>query len=651
MKDIRDSRDASGNTAQEVTSITDLQTMMGRFWEAHSRQFREIEGSLTEQLSTLIKKNGFLCQKIDALQRVNTDLEYKFSVTNSELERARREFSELHAKYELKNANYIDLKAVCYQLDAQLNKVNGTTSDECIISRIEHGSDRKKRRLSVDISEDEYESGYPPFEKTPGSMIVPAAIRTSVSVPSKSVDSPPSAGITQSTWTCLWKSCNQVFGALDWLVSHVEEAHIGLGKSHYTCEWENCIVKQKPFHKHHQIIRHMRTHTGEKPFECTYGGCGKKFARSDSLLEHSRKHSGTSVDFHKMMEFSTQREQDAKHVDGLMLQLDTIQEHQQATCFRHDSASLQTTGGSTDDQRDPVGYYASPPDTRSSPEKESRQGSNPLASHQGDMDIETSGVLGDDQRQKTNHHSMGHVQHHHRQQQDLYCQHLPYHSSSQYIQGRGPSMEERSMQKKRGHANTASLGLSRMEIRDDYGHSHTSSSLEYPPRDMYQGKGHGHSHTPSLEMPPIPGQMHRIDDRRQFPIQDRQLMHHSHYSQTETKSQSHNVCLPQVKEPSLANYSAESQSLQLQPDDHGQRLEGITVEPVAQEEKAHAHTNVIESSTQESQEYVDSPASNPTPRSPPMTNKDEPTTETFYRASSPGKSAMKDDAKTAVAVI
>lgn len=190
----------------------------------------EIEGSLTEQLSTLIKKNGFLCQKIEALQRINTDLEYKFSVTNSELERARREFSELQAKYELKNANYVDLKAVCYQLDAQLNKINGTSSDESIISRIELGSDRKKRRLSVDIAEDEYESGVPLFEETPGSMTTPVTICTAVPVPSKSTDSPPSAGATQSTWTCLWKSCNQIFGALDWLVSHVEEAHIGLGK-------------------------------------------------------------------------------------------------------------------------------------------------------------------------------------------------------------------------------------------------------------------------------------------------------------------------------------------------------------------------------------------------------------------------------------
>lgn len=41
--DMRDSREMNGNTAQEVTSITDLQTMLSRFWDAHSRQFKGIQ--------------------------------------------------------------------------------------------------------------------------------------------------------------------------------------------------------------------------------------------------------------------------------------------------------------------------------------------------------------------------------------------------------------------------------------------------------------------------------------------------------------------------------------------------------------------------------------------------------------------------------
>lgn len=41
--DMRDGREMNGNTAQEVTSITDLQTMLSRFWDAHSRQFKGIQ--------------------------------------------------------------------------------------------------------------------------------------------------------------------------------------------------------------------------------------------------------------------------------------------------------------------------------------------------------------------------------------------------------------------------------------------------------------------------------------------------------------------------------------------------------------------------------------------------------------------------------
>ena len=37
-----------------------------------------------------------------------------------------------------------------------------------------------------------------------------------------------------------------------------------------------------------------RTHTGEKPYECSWQGCAWKFARSDELTRHYRKHTGES---------------------------------------------------------------------------------------------------------------------------------------------------------------------------------------------------------------------------------------------------------------------------------------------------------------------------------------------------------------------
>ncbi|EFX60400.1 hypothetical protein DAPPUDRAFT_19818, partial [Daphnia pulex] len=34
------------------------------------------------------------------------------------------------------------------------------------------------------------------------------------------------------------------------------------------------------------------THTGEKPYQCSWKGCGWKFARSDELTRHYRNHTG-----------------------------------------------------------------------------------------------------------------------------------------------------------------------------------------------------------------------------------------------------------------------------------------------------------------------------------------------------------------------
>lgn len=43
-----------------------------------------------------------------------------------------------------------------------------------------------------------------------------------------------------------------------------------------------------------------RTHTGEKPYECSWQGCSWKFARSDELTRHYRKHTGP---YHSSLQF------------------------------------------------------------------------------------------------------------------------------------------------------------------------------------------------------------------------------------------------------------------------------------------------------------------------------------------------------------
>lgn len=57
-------------------------------------------------------------------------------------------------------------------------------------------------------------------------------------------------------------------------------------KSH-ACPISQCLRR---FKRLEHLKRHMRIHTLERPFRCSYPGCQKNFSRSDNLSQHIKTH-------------------------------------------------------------------------------------------------------------------------------------------------------------------------------------------------------------------------------------------------------------------------------------------------------------------------------------------------------------------------
>ncbi|KAG7497369.1 early growth response protein 1-like [Solea senegalensis] len=91
---------------------------------------------------------------------------------------------------------------------------------------------------------------------------------------------PAKSALKVKPFPCSVQGCERRFSRSDELNRHVR---IHTGQKPF-----QCTICARSFSRSDHLTTHTRTHTGEKPFSCDV--CGKRFARSDERKRHGRVH-------------------------------------------------------------------------------------------------------------------------------------------------------------------------------------------------------------------------------------------------------------------------------------------------------------------------------------------------------------------------
>lgn len=121
------------------------------------------------------------------------------------------------------------------------------------------------------------------FATQTGSQDLKSVYQSQLIKPSRMRKYPPRPSKTpphERPYACPVETCDRRFSRSDELTRHIR---IHTGQKPFQCR-----ICMRNFSRSDHLTTHIRTHTGEKPFACEI--CGRKFARSDERKRHTKIH-------------------------------------------------------------------------------------------------------------------------------------------------------------------------------------------------------------------------------------------------------------------------------------------------------------------------------------------------------------------------